>query len=146
MKHSNAVTSAAIAGYNLAEVDVNAANGSDTSSRGTAMKRPHGIIGKTLLVSILSTGLGWNAGTAASDPMSGNVDHPGASSPVFLAQSYFTSDKPPYIRNTGYAREGRKERVEKSEFARLEEKPAGEKQQPPYRYVPGAKPPYERLP
>jgi hypothetical protein len=114
------------------------------------MKRPHKIIGKALLVSMLSTGLGWYAGTVASDPAGNGVDQISASSSALLAQGYFNSDKPPYVRNTPTTQQEKKKQLEKSEFSRLEEKPAvaGEKQQPTYRYryVPGAKPPYERIP
>jgi hypothetical protein len=71
--------------------------------------------------------------------MSGSVGHAGASSSLFLAQAYLNSDKPPYVRGSRYTQQEKKNQLEKGEFARLV------KQQPTYRYVPGAKPPYERI-
>lgn len=107
------------------------------------MKRPQKIIGKALLVSMLSTGVGWYVGTVAANPADNGVGYVGSSGSALLAQLYLSSDKPPYVRDT---RTQEKKQLEKSEFSRLEEKPAvtEEKKQPAYCYhVPGAKPPYQ---
>lgn len=112
------------------------------------MKRPHKIIGKTLVVSILSTGVGLYAGTVASAPMGEGPGHVGASSSLLYAQQYLNRDKPPYVRDSRYRHQGNTKQLEKGEFARFEEKPtvAGAGQQPAYRHVPGRKPPYVRNP
>lgn len=112
------------------------------------MKRPHKIIGKTLVVSILSTGLGLYAGTVASDPTGEWLGQVGASSSLLYAQQYLNRDKPPYVRDSRYTQQGNKKQLEKGEFARFEEKSAVAKegQQPAYRYAPGRKPPYVRNP
>ena len=112
------------------------------------MKRPHKIIGNTLVVSILSTGVGLYAGTVASDPTGEGRGQVGASSSLLYAQQYLNRDKPPYVRDSRYTQQRNKEQLEKGEFARFEEKPAvaGEKQQPAYRHVPGGKPAYVRNP
>lgn len=112
------------------------------------MKRPHKIIGKTLVVSILATGVGLYAGTVASDPTGEGPGHVGASSSLLYAQRYLNRDKPPYVRDSRYTQQGNTKPLEKGEFARFEEKPAvaEEEQQPAYRHVPGRKPPYVRNP
>jgi hypothetical protein len=109
------------------------------------MKRPHKIIGKTLVVSILSTGLGLYAGTVASDSTGEWLGQVGASSSLLYAQQYLNRDKPPYVRDSRYTQQQKKKQLEKSEFSRFEEKPAvtEEGKQPAYCYVPGRKPPYQ---
>jgi len=112
------------------------------------MKRPRKMIAKTLLMSILSAGVGLYAGTVASDQTDNGVGHSSATSSLLYAQLYLNMDKPPYVRETPYTQQEKKKQMEKGEFSRFEEKPAvtKEKQQTTYRYVPGNKPPYERVP
>lgn len=111
------------------------------------MKSPHKIIGKALVVGMLATGLGCYVGTAASDP-EGNGGGQTSASSALLAQFYLSRDKPPYVRNLRTTQQEKKKQLEKSEFARLEEKPAvaEERLQPTYQHVPGGKPPYKRNP
>ncbi len=112
------------------------------------MKRPSKMLGKALLASIFSAGLGLCAGTAASAPMGDGIGHVGATTSLRYAQLYLSKDKPPYVRGSTYMQQGDKKPLEKGEFARFEEKPAvaTEEQRPTYRYVPGGKPPYKRNP
>lgn len=105
-------------------------------------------IDRALLASLLTIGVGMFAGTAAANPtdVAGGYDH--TSSPLLSAQAYLYSDKPPYVRHSGQTQQGKEKQLEKSEFARFEEKPAvaDEGQKPTYLHVPGAKPPYIRIP
>ena len=112
------------------------------------MNRPHKVVLKTLLASLLATAGGVYAGTVAPGTAGEGIYSADASGSLLYAQRYLNRDKPPYVRHSDYSQQRDKQQLENSEFAQFEEKhTVTEKdRQPTYRHVPGGKPPYVRIP
>ena len=112
------------------------------------MNRPQKAVLKTLLVSVLTTAGGAYAGTVTPGAAAKWVYSADASGSLLYAGQYINRDKRTFVGNSKSSQQGNKQQLEKGEFAQFEEKPAvtGQDRQPSYRYVPGRKPPYERIP
>jgi hypothetical protein len=112
------------------------------------MNRLHKAVFKTLLVSLLTTGGAVYAGTATAGGVGKWIYSADASDSLLDGGPYVNRDKRPYVRKPESSQQGNQQQLEKGEFARFEEKPAvtGQDRQSSYRYVPGRKPPYERIP
>jgi len=110
------------------------------------MKRLRHVHFTALMASLLATAASVSAETVISTSSNDGIAPIGASNAILYAGRYVNRDKAPYVRRTDSTQQSDKEPMEKSEFARFEEKsgPDAENRQPAYRYVPGRKPPYKR--